>query len=138
MHGEGRRGPGHQNEPKSASQAGPQTRFLASSSNTVDKGSLSIVSATLHLLYWSRTRASLAACVERADATPSGRGRDDEDLRRAAPLFTMAWLFDVLPRALGLDQPTLHNSEGDEVVFHEVTFPPTPTASPEEVALRMG
>jgi len=61
----------------------------------------------------------------------------DEDLQRAAPLFTTAWLFDVLPRALGLDQPNLHNSEGDEVVFHEVTFPLTPAASPEAVALRL-
>ena len=61
----------------------------------------------------------------------------DEDLQRAAPLFTTAWLFDVLPRALGLDQPSLHNSEGDEVVFHEVTFPLTPAASPEAVALRL-
>ena len=53
-----------------------------------------------------------------------------------APLFTTAWLFDVLPRGLGLNQPTLHNSEGDEVVFHEVTFPLAPTASTEEVAHR--
>src|SRR5215212_9471237 len=57
---------------------------------------------------------------------------------RGIPATTWtAWLFDVLPRALGLDQPTLHNSEGDEVVFHEVTFPLTPTASPEAVALRL-
>lgn len=74
---------------------------------------------------------------KRAATTPSGWVGTDDDLRRAAPLFTTAWLFDVLPDALGLDQPTLHNSQGDEVVFHEVTFPLTPTASPEEVALRM-
>ena len=74
---------------------------------------------------------------KRAAATPSGWVGTDEDLQRAAPLFTTAWLFDVLPRALGLDQPSLHNSEGDEVVFHEVTFPLTPTASPEAVALRL-
>ena len=74
---------------------------------------------------------------KRAAATLPGWVGSDEDLQRAAPLFTTAWLFDVLPRALGLDQPSLHNSEGDEVVFHEVTFPLTPTASPEEVALRL-
>jgi hypothetical protein len=74
---------------------------------------------------------------KRAAATSSGWVGTDEDLQRAAPLFTTAWLFDVLPRALGLDQPSLHNSEGDEVVFHEVTFPLTPTASPEAVALRL-
>ena len=74
---------------------------------------------------------------KRAAATPSGLVGTDEDLQRAAPLFTTAWLFDVLPRALGPDQPTLHNSEGDEVVFHEVTFPLIPTASPAAVALRL-
>jgi hypothetical protein len=72
-----------------------------------------------------------------AAATPSGWAGTDEDLQRAAPLFTTAWLFDVLPRALGLNQPTLHNSEGDEVVFHEVTFPLAPSVSKEEVAHRV-
>ncbi len=71
-----------------------------------------------------------------AARSPAWRGTD-EDLRQAAPLFTTAWLFDVLPRALGLDQPSLHNSEGDEVVFHEVTFPLAATASKDEVARRL-
>ena len=47
----------------------------------------------------------------------------DDTLREMAPLFTSAWLLDVLPKALGLSRPTLHNSDGDEVVFHEVRFP---------------
>ena len=34
-------------------------------------------------------------------------------------------------------RPTLLNSEGDEVVFHEVTFPVSPMVSPEEVARRL-
>jgi hypothetical protein len=72
-----------------------------------------------------------------AAATPKGWAGTDEDLQRVAPLFTTAWLFDVLPRALGLHQPTLHNSEGDEVVFHEMTFPLARTASKEEVAHRV-
>ena len=29
----------------------------------------------------------------------------------------------MLPKALGLSRPTLHNSDGDEVVFHEARFP---------------
>ncbi len=74
---------------------------------------------------------------KRAAAAPSGWVGTDEDLQRAAPLFTTAWLFDVLPRTLGLNQPTLHNSEGDEVVFHEVTFPLRSSASMEEVAHRL-
>jgi hypothetical protein len=62
----------------------------------------------------------------------------DEDLRRAAPLFTRAWLFDVLSRALGMSRPTLLNSEGDEVVFHTVAFPLASGGSHEEIAHRLG
>jgi len=64
-------------------------------------------------------------------------GTDDE-LRHAAPLFTTTWLFDVLPRALGTSRPTLLNSEGDEVVFHTVTFPLTSDAAREEIVRRLG
>jgi hypothetical protein len=64
-------------------------------------------------------------------------GTDDE-LRHAAPLFTTTWLFDVLPRALGTGRPTLLNIEGDEVVFHTVTFPLASNASREEIAGRLG
>lgn len=53
----------------------------------------------------------------------------EDGLREAAPLFTVAWLFDALPRAMGLVQPGLLNSEGDEVVFHELTFRLAPRAS---------
>ncbi|MFW8609902.1 hypothetical protein [Rhizobium beringeri] len=48
---------------------------------------------------------------------------DDDTLRLAAPLFTHAWLFDTLPRLLGDDQPLVCNSDGDDIVFHEVRFP---------------
>ena len=58
----------------------------------------------------------------KAGALKGWRG-SEEDLRRAAPLFTSAWLFDVLPRALRTDPPKLFNSDGDEIVFHTVTFP---------------
>lgn len=47
----------------------------------------------------------------------------DETLRELAHLFTTAWLFDVLPRAMGDSKPVLHNTDGDEIVFHEVHFP---------------
>ena len=62
----------------------------------------------------------------------------DEDLRRAAPLFTTTWLFGVLPRVLGISQPTLFNSEGDEVMFHTVIFPFMSDTSQEEIARRLG
>ena len=71
------------------------------------------------------------------DGLEGWRGTDDE-LRQAAPLFTTTWLFDVLPRALGTSQPTLHNSDGDEVVFHTVNFPLTPSASQDEIRRRLG
>ena len=48
---------------------------------------------------------------------------DDDTLRLAAPLFTHAWLFDTLPRVLGEVQPLVCNSDGDDIVFHEVRFP---------------
>jgi hypothetical protein len=57
----------------------------------------------------------------------------DDTLREMAPLFTSTWLLDVLPKALGLSCPTLHNSDGDEVVFHEVRFPLASKTTPEEL-----
>jgi hypothetical protein len=54
-----------------------------------------------------------------------------------APLFTATWLSDVLPRALGLSRPTLHNSEGDAVVFHEVRFPLAPKTTLSEIRERL-
>lgn len=48
---------------------------------------------------------------------------DDDTLRLAAPVFTHAWLFDTLPRMLGDIQPLVCNSDGDDIVFHEVRFP---------------
>ena len=43
----------------------------------------------------------------------------------------------MLPKALGLSRPTLHNSDGDEVVFHEMRFPLAPKATPNEIAERL-
>lgn len=75
-------------------------------------------------------------------ATGKGRARskltlDDETLRRAAPLFTSAWLFDVLPKAMGQTQPVLHNSDGEEVVFHETRFPLATGVLPEDIRARL-
>ncbi len=60
--------------------------------------------------------------ASKAGALNGWRG-SEEDLRRAAPLFTAAWLFDVLPRTLRTDPPKLFNSDGDEILFHRVNFP---------------
>ena len=61
----------------------------------------------------------------------------DDTLREMTPLFTATWLSDVLPKALGLSRPTLHNSDGDEVVFHEVRFPLTSKTTLKELGERL-
>jgi len=85
----------------------------------------------------------LLANLKDAIIQPPHRGRSgksaenplisDDALRRMAPLFTATWLSDVLPQALGLSRPTLHNSDGDEVVFHEVRFPFSPETPPTKL-----
>lgn len=62
---------------------------------------------------------------------------DDDMLRAAAPLFTHAFLLDVLPRALGQRQPIIHNSDGDEIVFHEVRFPLAAGTTQKDIAARL-
>jgi hypothetical protein len=62
----------------------------------------------------------------------------DEDLRAAAPLFTTAWLLDVLPRALDQTPPQVFNSDGDEVVFHTVRFPLVTKVTARRVQAQLG
>lgn len=60
-------------------------------------------------------------------------GKDSQDtqlaigsdaLRDMAPLLSTVWLFDILPRTVEpVDVPTLHNADGEKVVFHRVRFP---------------
>lgn len=61
----------------------------------------------------------------------------DHALRGLSPLFTATWLLDVLPMALGLSRPMVRNSDGDDVVFHEVRFALGPQATTEKVANRL-
>lgn len=61
----------------------------------------------------------------------------DEELQRAVPWFTTTRVFDVLTRAPGITRPRLLNSDGDEAVFHTVTFPLTPGAAREELTRRL-
>ncbi|WP_095204590.1 hypothetical protein [Mesorhizobium carmichaelinearum] len=70
----------------------------------------------------------------RSKAKPS---LDDNMLRVAAPLFTHAFLFDNLPKAFGETQPFVHNSDGDEIVFHEVRFPLATGTTQEDIAARL-
>jgi hypothetical protein len=59
---------------------------------------------------------------------------DDDILRRAAPLFSNAWLFDVLPKAMGRAQPVLQNSDGENVILHTIRFQIASGASQKTVA----
>lgn len=62
---------------------------------------------------------------------------DDAILRGLAPLFTTAWLLDVLPKAMGEMQPTLHNSDGELVMFHRVRFPIAAAVTQKNIAARL-
>jgi len=46
-----------------------------------------------------------------------------DQLRRCAPLFANAWLFTYLPKSLDPETPHFTNSEGDELLFHDLRFP---------------
>src|SRR3546814_20357527 len=49
---------------------------------------------------------------------------DADDLAALPALIRTAWLFDVVPKTMGpASIPTLHNSDGEEVVFQRVRFP---------------
>lgn len=94
----------------------------------------------------------LSFTMEAADALLAGRHRaegkrsarvklaiDGDTLRELAPLISTAWLFDVAPKAMGLvEPPTLHNSDGEEVVFHRVRFPLARGVTQAVVAERLG
>lgn len=62
----------------------------------------------------------------------------DEELRAAAPLFTTAWLLDVLPRALDPTPPQVFNSDGDAVVFHTMRFPLAAKVTVRRVQAQLG
>ena len=61
----------------------------------------------------------------------------EEVLRPLAPLFTMVWLMDALPKALGQALPDLRNRDGEEIVLHEVRFPLADGVTPDEVGARL-
>ena len=60
-----------------------------------------------------------------------------EQLLGCAPIFTTAWLFTEISRALSPPQPTVFNSDGDEVVFHDLRFPLARGVTQKDVAARL-
>jgi len=57
-----------------------------------------------------------------------------DKLRGCTPVFTSAWLFTALPRALNPPQPTFCNSDGDDVMFHDLRFPFAAGVTQKDVA----
>jgi len=67
---------------------------------------------------------ALIADLRHVEGKRSPLALTDGKLRARPPLISTAWLFDVIPRAMGaMTVPTLHNGDGEEVVFHRVRFP---------------
>lgn len=46
-----------------------------------------------------------------------------DQLLQCAPVFTSAWLFTALDRALSEEMPELSNADGDDIMFHDLRFP---------------
>lgn len=61
----------------------------------------------------------------------------DDELRKTAPVFTLSWLFDTLDRTRRMEQATVENSDGDEIVFHDVRFPLVSGATQKANAMRL-
>lgn len=59
----------------------------------------------------------------------------DEDLQTVAPMFTLSWLFDALDRAMEL--PPMQNSDGDDLLFHDVRFPLASGVTQKDIASRV-
>jgi len=60
-----------------------------------------------------------------------------ETLQGCAPIFTSAWLFTEIARALTPVRPTFSNSDGDEVMFHDLRFPLASGVTQKAVAERL-
>jgi hypothetical protein len=60
-----------------------------------------------------------------------------EQRRQCTPLFTNAWLFEYLPRVLDPDPLQLGNTDGDELLFHDLRFPLAAGVVQKDVVARL-
>jgi hypothetical protein len=60
-----------------------------------------------------------------------------DQLRRCAPIFASAWLFSCLPDILDPAPIHLSNSEGDDLLFHDIRFPLAKGVTQAQVATRL-
>ena len=60
-----------------------------------------------------------------------------DQLMGCAPIFTSAWLFIEIDRALTPAQPQFTNSDGDDVLFHDLRFPLASGVTQKTIAQRL-
>ena len=60
-----------------------------------------------------------------------------DQLLGCAPIFTSAWLFIEIDRALSPAQPQFTNSDGDDVLFHDLRYPLASGVTQQAVAERL-
>ena len=82
--------------------------------------------------------ALLAGTAEARTPSPEKKAWGPPPKNGEAPLFSSAWLLDVLRRALDRTPPQVFNSDGDEVVFHTVRFPFAAKVTVRSVEARLG
>ena len=60
-----------------------------------------------------------------------------EQLRDCAPIFTSAWLLTEIPRVLAPPERSYCNSDGDEVLFHDLRFALKASTTQKKLAQRL-
>ena len=60
-----------------------------------------------------------------------------DQLLGCAPIFTSAWLFIEIDRALTPSEPQFTNSDGDDVLFHDLCYPLASGVTQKELAERL-
>lgn len=103
-------------------------RIVAERDHHVISGALLAFSADAVELLFDGLRGALK--LRKRDAV---RLTTDQ-LRGCAPVFTSAWLFTEIPRAMLPPQPRFCNSDGDDVMFHDLRFPLAPGVTQKHIA----
>ncbi len=103
-------------------------RIVAEGNHHVISGALLAFSTDAVELLFDGLRGALK--LKKRDALQLTR----DQLQACTPVFTSAWLFTALPGALNPQQPTFCNSDGDDVMFHDLRFPLAKGVTQKEVA----
>jgi len=106
-------------------------RIVAESDHHVISGALLAFSADAVELLIDGLRGALK--LKKRDALQLTK----EQLHACTPIFTSAWLFTTLPDVLNPQQLTFCNSDGDDVMFHDLRFPLAANVTQKEVAVRL-